>query len=382
MGIRQISKNKAQLIVSVGSESKGTRRRVTKVVEYTKKKELEKMYQRFEDEVRRNPLTHSTVDELLEHYISNAEIRGLSANTIHGYKAAQKRINKAFNSVLARELTTYQLDSFIADMAKKYAPKTISNTIALLDASYQRAVRAGQLASNPCEGVTLPKQKKREIKTLPPEQISLFIDALCRERLDIRVGYELCLMCGLRRGEVLGIREGDINLLFRTVSINKARYIVEGKPVLQMPKTERSNRVLALPQTLADDIDRLIKEHHSQQFYHSDFLIQDAFGDPLSPSVFSARVTELEENAGLDRVTAHGLRHTFATLLNSAHVDAAQISAELGHSNLATTMNIYTHVFGDVSASSRSIADTIDGVFREKGAKEAQIEDEKTAESL
>ena len=67
----------------------------------------------------------------------------------------------------------------------------------------------------------------------------------------------------------------------------------------------------------------------------------------------------------------HGLRHTFATLLNANNVDIAQISAELGHSNLTTTLNIYTHVFGDVSSSSRGIADTIDSVFDKKGANEA-----------
>ena len=66
MAIQYLSRTKAKLIVSTGSASKGTRRRVTKTVEFKKKKELEKMYQAFEDEVRRNPLTHVTVEELLD----------------------------------------------------------------------------------------------------------------------------------------------------------------------------------------------------------------------------------------------------------------------------------------------------------------------------
>lgn len=381
MAIKYLSKNKAQLIVSVGSSSKGTRRRVTKTVTYTRKKELEKMYQRFEDEVRRNPLTNISVNELVESYISNAEVRGLSVNTIHGYRSAQKRLNKAFEGILARSLIAYQIDDFVADMAKKYAPKTISNTVGLLDAAYQRAVRAGQLAENPCVGITLPKQKKKEIKTLPPEQLQTLVDALRDQRKDISVGYKLCLMCGLRRGEVLGLREGDVNLLFRQISVNKTRYIVESKEYVQETKTVRSTRHLALPVVLAEEIEQLIQEHHSADWYHSDYLIQDAFGDPLSPSVFSSQITKIEAAAGIDHVTAHGLRHTFATLLNAQHVDAAQISAELGHSNLTTTLNIYTHVFGDVSSSSRGIADAIDGVFDKKGTKGAHEDNEKTAEA-
>lgn len=117
---------------------------------------------------------------------------------------------------------------------------------------------------------------------------------------------------------------------------------------------------------LADEIDLLIKEHHAQEWYHSDFLIQDAFGDPLSPSVFSAQIKDIDPD-----ITVHGLRHTFATLLNAQDIDLAQISAELGHSNLSTTLNIYTHVFGDITSSSRGIADTMDGIFK-KGAQKGR----------
>jgi integrase len=372
MSIKILGKNKAQLIVSVGSTSKGNRRRYTKTVTYKKKKELEKMYQHFEDEVRRNPLVDVTVDGLLEAYISNAELRGLSANTIHGYKSAQKRLNSAFEGILARSLTTYQIEDFVAQMTKKYAPKTVHNTVALLDAAYQRAVRSGQLADNPCVGITLPKQKKKEIQTLSPEQLQQFILALDKQRRDISVGYKLCLMCGLRRGEVLGLKEEDVSIPFRQISINKTRYIVEGQQHIQPTKTARSHRRLALPAGLAEEIALLIEEHHAQEWYHSDFLIQDAFGDPLSPSVFSSLIREIAPD-----ITVHGLRHTFATLLNAQDVDLAQISAELGHSNLTTTLNIYTHVFGDVTSSSRGIADTVEDIFYKKDAKRAHEDNKK-----
>ena len=372
MAIKILGKNKAQLIVSVGSTSKGNRRRYTKTVSYKKKKELDKMYQHFEDEVRRNPLVDVTVDGLLEAYISNAELRGLSANTIHGYKSAQKRLNTAFEGILARSLTTYQIEDFVAQMAKKYAPKTVHNTVALLDAAYQRAVRSGQLADNPCVGITLPKQKKKEIQTLSPEQLQQFILALDKQRRDISVGYKLCLMCGLRRGEVLGLKEEDVSIPFRQISINKTRYIVEGQQHIQPTKTARSHRRLALPAGLAEEIALLIEEHHAQEWYHSDFLIQDAFGDPLSPSVFSSLIREIAPD-----ITVHGLRHTFATLLNAQDVDLAQISAELGHSNLTTTLNIYTHVFGDVTSSSRGIADTVEDIFYKKDAKRTHEDNKK-----
>lgn len=372
MAIKILSKNKAQLIVSVGSTSKGTRKRYTKIVEYKGKKDLDRLYRAFDDEVRKNPLNDITIERLLESYIDNAKMRGLSENTLHGYRACSKRIYSAFKGIKAKDLTTYQLDDFVSSMAKKYAPKTIHNTVHLLDSAYERAVRSGQLAANPCKGITLPKKSRPEIKTLSPEQVHEFFERLEDQPRDIRVGYLLCLMCGLRRGEVLGLHEEDVSTVFRWVSIKRTRYVTEGKEYIKEPKTAQSKRRLALPKLLAEEIDLLIKEHHSKEWHHSSYLIQDAFGDPLSPSVFSNKIRDI-----MPGITVHGLRHTFATLLNANDVDIAQISAELGHSNLATTLNIYMHVFGDIASSSRGIADTMDHVFEKRGEKGAQKPKEK-----
>lgn len=374
MAIQYLSRTKAKLIVSTGSASKGTRRRVSKTVTFKGKKDLERLYRQFEDEVKKNPLSAATVEDLLESYVANAELRGLSANTIRGYKIAEKRIISRFGGILARSLSAHQLEDFVAEIAKKYSPKTVKNTIALLDAAYQRAVRSGQLAENPCAGITLPKQKKKEIRTMSLEEIRAFVEALEDERADIRVGYKLCLMCGLRRGEVLGLREEDISLTFRTVSIKRARYRVNGEDRVQEPKTARSKRTLALPASLASEIDLLIKEHHAQPYHHSDYLIQDAFGEPLGPSAFTCRIRHIAD------ISVHGLRHTFATMLNAENVDIAQISAELGHSNITTTANTYMHVFGGATASSRSIADTVDKVFQKKGTFRAPEDNKKAVE--
>lgn len=79
----------------------------------------------------------------------------------------------------------------------------------------------------------------------------------------------------------------------------------------------------------------------------------------------------LEAEKGLPNVTLHGLRHTYASLLHSQGVGMAHISAELGHSNLTTTANIYTHIFQSATNASRGIANTINNFMlpQEKCAK-------------
>lgn len=79
-------------------------------------------------------------------------------------------------------------------------------------------------------------------------------------------------------------------------------------------------------------------------------------------------INRLEQKHGLPNVTMHGLKHTYASLLHAQGVDMANISAELGHSSLSTTMNIYTHIFQSASNASRGIANTVNE-FVEVGGK-------------
>ena len=374
--INIIDKHTAKLVVEVGKGSK--RKRKTKLVEYSGKRDLERQYRAFEDEAKQTPLTDITVENLLTSYINNRKIKGLKPTTERGYNIAKRRIISRFDGVLARDLTTYHLDEFISEMAEKYAPKTIANTVFLLNAAYDRAIKTHQLTYNPCSDVTLPERQKPDIKVFDNEQLALFMYALNEERLDYKVGYELCLLCGMRRSEVLGLKAEDVNTIFKYVRVTKTRHIVDGKEHIQTPKTKRSARTLALPQMLLDDITELIKEHHSKAYNHTDYLIQDGFGEPMNPSNFSSHLVRMEQRIGLPNVTVHGLRHTFATLLNAEGVDIAQISAELGHSNITTTLNTYTHVFGGTTASSRSIADKMNDKF---GTLTALDEYEKTAEA-
>lgn len=110
------------------------------------------------------------------------------------------------------------------------------------------------------------------------------------------------------------------------------------------------------------------------------FLIAQYFGQPMFPATFTNHLPRIEKANGLPLVSVHGLRHTFASMLNSDGVDIARISRELGHSNITTTLNVYTHVFGGATASSRGIAEGINKRFQVLGTNEAQARNEKASE--
>lgn len=362
--IEYISKGKAKLIVSVGSGE--NRRRKAKTVTYTTKKELERMHQRFIDEVHHNPLIDTTVQELLELYIRSRKSLGVEATTIRGYEIDAKRLYPRFEGIEARCLTSYQVQAVVTEMSETYSPKTIRNTISLLSSAYESAVKLGQLEKNPCKNITLPKKERAKIDIFTEEQIMCFIRELNRERLDYKVAYELALFCGLRRSEILGLTEDAVDATFKWVKVRQTRHNVNGKDVIQGTKTASSRRELAVPDFVMEDIKELIERHSAVRYEHTDFLIQDGFGKPMGHSALTTQIYRIEDRAGLPHVSLHDLRHTFASMLNNAGVDIAMISHELGHSGIAITLNTYTHVFGNISNSSRGIADSLNKRFEKQ----------------
>ena len=374
MGIEYIDRHKAKLIVNIGTGA--NRRRRTKLIEYQNKKDAQRQFLEFESLVRATEPQDALVSQVIASYIAFKESNGAEATTIRGYKVCEKRLNSRFERVLARSLTTYQIEDFVAEMGKIYSPKTIRNTIGLLSASYNRAIQAGIVEKNPCKFVSLPKKEQKEIKTFSEEEIIKLIAYLDEnETLDYKVGYELCLFCGLRRSEVLGLTEEAINLEDKCIYIYSTRHRVGYEDKIQGTKTARSQRVIALPVFLADDITRLIAEHRK---FGTKSLIQDGFGEELNPNTFTTHLLLIERKIGLSEVSVHGLRHTFATMLNAQGIDIARISAELGHSNISITMNTYLHTFGNVSASSRGIADNMDKMLCKSATQSATQEKEKT----
>lgn len=377
--IEHIEKGKAKFIINFGSGKNRVRR--TKTVTYKGKRELEKMYKAFEAECKRDKQSDETVEEMVDAYIDSRKLLGAKATTIKGYELCRDRLSTALKKRKASEVTPYLIDRFVSKSADKYSPKTIRNTISVLSASYDRAIQLGSLEENPCKKITMPKQGQPEIQTLSEEDIVKLLSALNGERLDFKVGYELCLFCGLRRSEVLGLREEDVNLPFKTVTVSKTRHIVDGKVQVQDTKTVKSHRSLALPEFICDDIEALIELHRTYERGHSDYLILTASGEEMHPATFTNHLTLIEEKNGISHVSVHGLRHTFATMLNSRGIDIARISAELGHANISTTFNKYTHVFGGATASSRGIADALNAEFSKSATFLPPADKEKTTEA-
>lgn len=377
--IKDLGNHKYRFIVSVGGRS--DRKRYCKTITHNGgKRELKKLYEEYVAECKDAPATDVTVGELMDAYIAYCRTLGRKQTTIHGYEVAVKRFSSSVQAISAKDCTTYRLEKEVALMANnRLSAKSIKNSITLLSASYRHAIRIGQLKDNPCERLTLPKGQPREIRILHKDEIADFVFAIQDEPLDDKVAYELALFMGLRRSEILGLKEADVDIVRGIIDIHSTRHRVDGENVEQDTKTKRSTRVLAMPDVVLIDVAKLLQAHRDFPYEKDDFLIQDGFGNAIQPQALASRLARMEKRKELPKVSLHGLRHTYASMLHSQGIDLAAVSANLGHSNVTTTANIYTHIFKSPTQASRGIANTIDKMAL-GGKSVAKLDEEKTSE--
>lgn len=368
MAIRPKGKNKYQLVVDY-YDDEGKRRRHTQIVNCKGKKAAKELLDEFADSWEDAMPEDTTVEQLIQDYIDSREVKGIKPNTIRGYKNVKnKLVEHGIGKVAARNLTTYQIERYIVHMIKneKLNPKTVKNRISLLRSSYEMAIGSGLLRDNPCKGIELPKLKKAEIGILMEDEVDLFMEKLSEQSLDLRVLCELALFCGLRRGEILGLTSNDINIDESIIRVRQVRYWLDGHMVVDEPKTEKSKATFSCPRFIMNDIVQLMEEH--SQYSDCEYLIQYV-GEPMMPDYASKKVISFINSLNISHVTLHGLRHTFASMLNaSGDFDIAEISSAMRHSNITTTMNIYVDVFAGATKSSKRISGAFDEKYGKNGA--------------
>jgi len=374
MGIEIINDHKARLVVYRGSDLAGKPIRYKKTVEYTSKRDLNRQYRLFETEVDNNKALRGsvTLSDIINDYIDARKSAGARETTLRGYRVVRERIAETLGDPKAKNVKPMDIDRWIRKLTedKNYSPKTVRNTVSLLSSAYNRAVRLGELDRNPCERVELPKKERKEPITLDIETFIPFCSALDTEfdaEPDRVCAIELALFCGLRMSEILGLTVDNIG--DGIITVNKSRHRVntgdEIKDIVSDTKTKESARTIAIPDRLKDHLAQLRKRHlelwiRMPGLERSNFVILDYDGSPIHSNQVSWYLMRLEERHNLPAVTPHKLRHTHASLARYLGYDILDISSQLGHAEKSTTLDIYTHLFQDASASSRGIAHGID----------------------
>ncbi len=170
----------------------------------------------------------------------------------------------------------------------------------------------------------------------------------------------------LRRGEALGLRWTDVDLDTSTLKVRTSLQRVDGRLQLVEPKTARSRRTIALPQSAI-----IALRHHrvrqlqerllaGQRWHDTGMVFTTTIGTPLDPRNVYRHFQRALAEAGLPQKRFHDLRHTCATLLLAQGVHPRGVMDILGHSQIALTMDTYSHV---IPALQREAAGRMDALL-------------------
>lgn len=193
-----------------------------------------------------------------------------------------------------------------------------------------------------------PKLIKKEMNVWTVDQINTFLTFTEHSRY--HPVFFLAAYTGMRKGEILGLTWEDVNFAERTISVNKTLYRLKDKFVLQAPKTTSSYRVIYMD----DDILRVLKKQKVNQnierlkyggvYKEHNMVFTQETGEFVNPNAASSMFTRFIEQVDLPMIRFHDLRHSHATILLQMKENPKIVSERLGHSTVATTLDIYSHV--------------------------------------
>ena len=223
---------------------------------------------------------------------------------------------------------------------------------AVLSRALADALADDLIDSNPCQGAFARSDGTARDRT----KYTFWTTSELREILGAAEGTRLAPLwrvlatCGLRRGEVLGIRWLDLDLDGRCVSVAQQVVPTRGGITIAPLKTKGSHRNL----TLDSDTLAAIVEHKDRQrlervlagdaYEDHDLMFADELGRPIDPQRVTAWFRTLRKKAGVRPGRLHDLRHSHASHLLTSGVPVSAVAARLGHSSPVVTLTVYSHV--------------------------------------
>lgn len=189
-----------------------------------------------------------------------------------------------------------------------------------------------------------PKSAPKEISVLTRNEQKLLSDYLVSNADLCRIGVYLCLCTGLRLGEICALRREDISFENNTLKVSGTLQRINSNTgetkteiIIAKPKTNASERIIPLPQSLVD----LIKPHY--EALPEDFFVLSGKNSPVLPRTLQNRFKSYLNSVGIAETNFHTLRHTFATRCVENGMDTRTLSEILGHSNVGITLQRYVH---------------------------------------
>lgn len=319
---------------------------------------------------------HTTIAQWFLHWLELYERPKLKQSTYVSYRSTtQTRIIPALGDIPLSKVKIDVLQQFLNDTYahgnKRYegqplSPKTIKNLYRIMHTAFSQAVQNGLIPYNYATALTIPKPQHIEMRVLTTDEHKRLFRAIQESQERHRIGILVCLATGIRVGELAGLKWSDIDLISKQLKIRRTlgRYATttpgsqKTEIVISAPKSRKSLRDIPISAFLAPYL-LLQKEMQQQEGSYSPdgFFVCSDTGTCAEPRWLQDTFHRLTKVAGIANASCHCMRHTFATRAVEAGMDPKTLSVLLGHADVSTTLNYYTHSLEEQKRKAMNLMD-------------------------
>lgn len=262
---------------------------------------------------------------------------------------------KRLNEISVANIRAWQNGLIQQGYSQTYL-KTINNQLSAL---FNYAVRYYELSSNPCKKAgSMGKAKADEMQIWTKDEFQDFSDCLMDKRVSW-MSFQILFWTGIRIGELLALTFADVDLERKTMTINKSYQRLKGRDVITPPKTPKSNRIVNLPGFLVEDL-----RDYMDSLYHPN---PEDRVCPIAKTFLEKEMLRGVKLSGVKRIRIHDLRHSHASLLVEMGFSPKEIAERLGHENIETTLNTYSHLYPN---KQERLADRLDVFYKNSSQEE------------
>ncbi|EHK2906821.1 site-specific integrase [Enterococcus faecium] len=267
-----------------------------------------------------------------------------------------KHLYPKFGNIKLSKINTAYCQKVVNDWSEKGTSKQYPLFINYMNKVFKYAINIGLTSDNPTLNLIIPKPQiktEKKLKLYTKEQLELFLNEVSQEQnpyfknRDYTL-FRLLAFSGCRIGEILSLTWDNINFKTNEMAIKKTVARSDKYYISKTPKTKKSNRIIYLDEKTIKQLKfwKLEQRKYLFQlgFTKANYLFtNDENNFTINQSV-AERYNIYRERAGLPYIGLHGFRHTHASMLYEAGADHKEVQERMGHANIKTTMDTYTHI--------------------------------------
>lgn len=321
---------------------------------------------------------NQTFEKYAKYVIQLKERSGVKHKTIYTYNILLERIIPAIGHIKLKELRPQHLNLFYEQLASEGMNKnnngrlsaaTITKYHRLIATILSNAEKEMLVEYNAASKVSPPKIIKKDANYLEIKVIEQILSYIPNEKLRWQVVMLLLIFSGARRSEIAGIKMKNINIKNNSVAFREGIFYTKEKGIyVDELKTEKSKRTLKLPVLVMDVIKKLILQNRKNKLKYgsawndNDFLLTQDNGNPIHPDSITdycekfrtkynkiikennKKKDKTEQEELIPHINPHAFRHSQASMLFFSGADPITVSRRLGHAQVSTTTDIYSHI--------------------------------------